>query len=884
MKTHHTHQVCTPCFKKESPSTCHLLLILLLFIARSPLAHAEAADEKVQVVGSRIARIETEGVAPVEIIESEDLVKSGSMNLEEFFRGNPLSVSGVTADRGSWNMADGGTDLNLRGSGSGRTLVLIDGQPMPKTPFGASWSMAPDPNMIPISMIERIEVLKDGASSLYGTEATAAVVNIVTKKHYNGAGASYQFYKPTGGPRGERTELSLSAGSSSEKTSLMTVLYLRKTNPFFRGDREHYKKSENAPWYTRVADFTDTNNITRASPRCGEDVGPYRTQVVTYPDGSSKCSMEPRYENEKETVRPFSEQLTSHTHFEHRLNDDTTLFGRLLLSLSDHKTQGTNPFLSFKLPYSVWSKHEAEIRAAYPDVKLPEIDQPLQFDYGPLELGGDYNTEPSRATSLSAGLKGSLGEDFNWQIIRTINSFRSRWTFHNNVSPVCVSNYTATGAFDPFLPYGQRGTLDSCKVESSLYKEYDDETVEATISGPISSLAGKDLSFSLGLSFHAYEINTYTNPQAYYSAWTKTYEQAHGKLDRQQNAVFGEFIVPVDNFEFHVSGRYDNFSDFGSTLNPKFSMSYRIGNFFLTRFSVGTSFVAPPLHLVHGEQKTNPEGRIKDDLACREDGNESYACNNEVTQVTITEGGNKDLKPETAKNFNAGFVLEPVRDLVLSADYHVTVGKGVPVSGASTYLAAEADGVDVSKFGARIVRTNNERRGRLIEIYAPVLNAGAYENTDLDLSLKYSLGREWNASFQHSQILRRVWENIEGQKSRDYVGFDGNPKWRNYTSLTYAPQNMALTFAIRGISGWKYRENYWWRQQYGDEHVANIFMGDIQFDYNFNWAGSIKLGVRNVADKWPFPVGHPGVDQWNYPSHLYGIEGREIYMGYSQEF
>jgi iron complex outermembrane receptor protein len=238
MKTIHLPHFRTTFLKKELPFAGQLLLVLQLLTGLPSLLNAEEADEKVQVVGSRIARIEAEGVAPVEIIDAEDLVKSGSMNLEEFFRGNPLSVSGVTADRGSWNMADGGTDLNLRGSGSGRTLVLIDGQPMPKTPFGASWSLAPDPNMIPISMVERIEVLKDGASSLYGTEATAAVVNIVTKKHYDGVAASYQFYKPTGGPRGERTEYSLSAGSSSEKTSLMTVLYLRKTSPFFRGDRE----------------------------------------------------------------------------------------------------------------------------------------------------------------------------------------------------------------------------------------------------------------------------------------------------------------------------------------------------------------------------------------------------------------------------------------------------------------------------------------------------------------------------------------------------------------------------------------------------------------------------------------------------------------------
>jgi outer membrane receptor protein involved in Fe transport len=460
------------------------LFTLSALLLHTASLRAEEPAERVQVVGSRIARIDMEGVAPVEIVDAAELAKSGSMNLEEFFRGNPMSVSGVTADRGSWNMADGGADLNLRGAGSGRTLVLIDGQPMPRTPFGPSWSLAADPNMIPISMIERVEILKDGASSLYGTEATAAVVNIVTKKHYNGVAASYQFYKPTGGPRGERTEYSVSAGASSEKSSLMTVLYLKKTNPFFRGDREHYKKDEDAPWYTRVADFTDASNITLASPRCGEDVGPYRTQVVTYPDGSSKCSMDPRYENEKETVRPYSEQLTSHTYFDHQLTDSMKLFGRLLLSLGDHKTQGTNPYLSFKLPYTVWSKHEAEIRATYPDANLPAAGETLQFDYGPLELGGDYNTEPTRATSTSIGLKGTWGEDYDWQIVRTANTFQSRWTFHNNVNPTCVSNYTATGAFDPFLPYGQRGTLDSCKVESSLNKEFEEETVEGLISGP----------------------------------------------------------------------------------------------------------------------------------------------------------------------------------------------------------------------------------------------------------------------------------------------------------------------------------------------------------------------------------------------------------------
>ena len=154
-----------------------------LFSMPSFAQEAEVSDESVEevvVTGSRIGRAEYSGINPVTLITSEDIEASGQLNVSEVLRSTIQNTLGSTYE----GFQNGGVDANisLRGAGSGRTLILLDGKRMPGSPKAAG--AAANINLIPTAAIDRIEILTDGASAIYGGDASAGVVNIILKKDF----------------------------------------------------------------------------------------------------------------------------------------------------------------------------------------------------------------------------------------------------------------------------------------------------------------------------------------------------------------------------------------------------------------------------------------------------------------------------------------------------------------------------------------------------------------------------------------------------------------------------------------------------------------------------------------------------------------------------
>jgi iron complex outermembrane recepter protein len=179
----------------------HLALaISALLTAGTASAQSSSVDsasasslDSVTVTGSHIKRLQISGVGPVSVIDAEAIERSGATSVETLLQRLPASA-GFAGSQTNAYWAENGygtTQVNLRGLGINRTLVLLNGRRVVNGGTGANSSV--DLNVIPVAMIERIEVLKDGASAIYGADAVAGVVNVITKKNYDGGEAAVRY-------------------------------------------------------------------------------------------------------------------------------------------------------------------------------------------------------------------------------------------------------------------------------------------------------------------------------------------------------------------------------------------------------------------------------------------------------------------------------------------------------------------------------------------------------------------------------------------------------------------------------------------------------------------------------------------------------------------
>lgn len=187
--------------------------------------------EEITVTGSRIVRSDLTSVSPISVFTATDILEAGHVTIEDFVQNMP-SVSGGFYGNTVNNGNPGYATVSLRGLGSNRTLVLLNGQRMPSA--GSNGFV--DLNMIPAGMIERVEVLRDGASTIYGSDAIAGVVNIITKRDLEGAEFRFQ-YDVTGEGDGEIYQVSGLGGASSDRGNIMFGMDYTERKKIMQGDR-----------------------------------------------------------------------------------------------------------------------------------------------------------------------------------------------------------------------------------------------------------------------------------------------------------------------------------------------------------------------------------------------------------------------------------------------------------------------------------------------------------------------------------------------------------------------------------------------------------------------------------------------------------------------
>jgi outer membrane receptor protein involved in Fe transport len=863
----------------------------------------QQAEEIIVVTGSTIGRKTLTTPAPLTVLNRESLIAAGKSTVGDIIQFLPAQTNGINAQTN--NGGDGSTRVDLRGLGAARTLTLINGRRVVSSGNGANSSV--DLNTIPLAVIDRVEVLKDGASAVYGSDAIGGVVNVITRTDFTGSEANVY----TGGAQrgdGFVYDASFVTGynSDSKNGNIMFSAGVQKQSPVFAGDRSFssYDKTYDYATRTEVRGGSTAAPGGRINAKAIDINGDGKPDTVNLcGDGVQFCTSDG-----KGGYRPF---LTP---------DDLYNFQPVNYLYTPSARYNLYGAGQYKLRPEVSTFFEASYMNRASDQQLASEPfsnaVPISKDsmYNPLggdilgyqrrldEFGPRSTVEAVNNFRIVAGLQGSVPNDvdlfknFKWDVSYNYgrndgevrnqgNLIKSRLanalgpSFINAQGvPTCGTPAKPIAGCVPMNILGPVGSIDSAAKQyvtftgvRSGYSEQ--QAVSAGAHGRLLTLPNNgDLSLAVGGDFRKESGGTTPDPL---TATGDTTGNAQAPTQGSYDVVegFGELsLVPVsgkplaDWLELDLAARAFRYNTFGSGVTWKAGVLFRTFNGISLRGTYSTAFRAPSvIELYQGKADsfpatadpcdTKPRGTTiaLDPMVaaqCAAQGvpsNASFGTAQQRTQI----GGNINLEAETAKVITAGVVFEPpqVKGLSFTADYwKIDIDNAIQALGATVILAS-CYNHGVQQFCDQIHR--NPTLGNAIDyIDNPVQNVGGTATSGVDFAAGYehkfeSLGR-FREVAEAQYLLKYNLDNVT-QVLHGLSRYDlgARPRFKaNFSSMWQHPSGVGAGFSMRYVGPFKECDQNNCNGGAMSRDVERWYKADVFASYGFkSAAGGTTLAV-----------------------------------------
>lgn len=853
-----------------------------VFFGQSSVAQnsGDSADRLAEVVvtGSRIRRDDIETAAqPVTLITREMLEESGDTSVADYLRDLPFNSFGSFRQQ-SGSSAQSFAGISLRGLGTGRTLILVDGRRAPTAPNAAS--LGQDLNTIPIAAVERIEILADGASAIYGSDAIGGVVNIITRRDYNGVQASVGISDPSR-EGGETEEASLIFGISGDRGSLLAGLSY--------SDREIIFSRERA-YTARQGSSVFSNNLLNANGTFVTD--PVNGSVV--PGG---CNAE--------GFRVSGSGASSRCLYDFNLvaaNEaavgNSALFSRGILNINDDWSSYLNTQFSrtksfgryAPVPSSPWPGGFPLLRAGtpnHPAVKFPDAGYDPTRNYFFIHrfaaLGNRDTFTETNNYLVDWGFEGSVGDvDLEVGLRRTESQYFDLG--RNYVVAGLAQAAIDSGAYNIYdPPNNPRSILNSMIATINRDGRYTSKEVYAIASTTFGEMAGGPIGVAFGGEYREDTFkDIYDTLQSSGQIVGSAGNSSFG--GRDVTSFFVETALPVlDNLEVSLAARYDDYSDFGDDISPKVSVRWSPFDQLTLRASYGEGFRAPPLNLVSAQPSFSAASTTDARTCLAFTG--SANCSTQVTTYSIA---NPNLEAELSEQYSFGFVWEPLDWIRVRADYWnieltnsissvnlatiircLEVGTGLCPSGLSQ-LPPTVRPPQVS-LGLGISR--DPVGGQILYAQTGFANLGFVNTDGIDLNLRTQFDLGNFGRLTNELMMSRTLE-LSANGGANTVGTEGTPRQRGVLMTQWNRGDWSVIWNVNYIHG---TDNF-----RANGELPSWTTHDLQVNYRTPWNGRIALGVTNVADKDPVidpadPTGR------GYRQDLYNGYGRVPYLRYTQD-
>jgi iron complex outermembrane recepter protein len=625
-----------------------------------------SAIDEVIVTGSRLsyAAEADRGANPIRVVTAEELARTGAGTVNQFFR-KEASFSGSNNNETRDEGGGGRSTINLRGIGDAYTLVLVNGRRM------AANSVA-DVGSIPFSAIERIEVLKSGASAIYGSDAVSGVVNIILKKDFDGVSTSAFYGNTTEGDASDR-KFSATFGHSGERTSAVGSVSFSDRNRIQKQDRELTatrdfrflggpdRRSGSLALPARI-ELMDGTRVSLDPSRFGPgDTGSSPADYVLFDDVSELTRQST---NEVDTL-PADDRLQGWGYLQHDFSADADASAVGFVELIYNRRNQDRYIWSPKYLFA------GEVPASNPYNPFGEPVAGVNYIF--TEPGTEaHNQHRTQDARVVAGFKGRWGSA-DYELAASYFKHRFEVDEHNIVLLSGLEEALGRTGPDALNLFGW-GTNTPQQIagvfvtpHSVLSTEL--KSVDGRLNLPLADLPGGTLQAAAGFEWRE-ETSKNDWSSLYEEGLTEYGQFGDSDLSRDVWSFFAEVGVPLfgdgnalpglAKLELGAAVRHERYSDTGETTNPQVNVRWApFSESWIIRAAVGSSFRAPPIDLLNAPLQTFQEFSYFDPVQ------------GAGVDPLVTTGGNPNLAPEEADTLNIGTVYSPefIPGLTLTLDY-----------------------------------------------------------------------------------------------------------------------------------------------------------------------------------------------------------------------
>jgi iron complex outermembrane receptor protein len=874
--------------------------VLHLMVGAQAQAQTAAAPQRVEVTGSSIKRLAGETALPVETISRDDIAKIGVTTAAELLQKLSSNVGGLT-DGASISDQSGAqrgfNGANLRGLGVSSTLVLLNGRRLAN--FASPGDNAGvDLNNIPSGAIQRVEVLKDGASAIYGTDAMGGVINFITRKDYQGGELNLYALGTQEGGAGKKS-ISASAGfgdifkdrfnvfatvdlqkldalNSSQRDFIqeydlpgrlgpqlssnpfpanvdLTVPQLNALNAFVAANPNTALKGSgpNGIWQPLVPG-SSARRVNFAKSSCTGGANPNSVTPSSL-GGREGCAY--NYMGDTE-IYPKSEKASLVGRATFQATDNHQVFLEALFSKSE-TDYAASPATSGNIAASVGVTLPASLQA------VTGITTPVAFRFRLSDAGKRTSRVESEATRFVLGAAGVLGE---WDYEAAINRSTNKATDENLSGWVSNSRLRAgmvSGAYNPFVvstPTG-KAFIDSIQLTGAArISEGTSTSLDGKLSRALTRLDGGDLVLALGAEIRREETqfratDVLKSNDVVGDRSTSGALLADTDHSRKVMGAYAEVVAPVTKqWELQFALRHDRYdgvfnaatnttSPKLNSTNPKLGVSFRPDRTLLGRASFGTGFRAPSISEMFRPVRAGITASfVRDPVS------------GEIGQLPVDRFSNPELKPEKSKQFSVGLAFEPSRHWGGSVDYW-TIRKTDIISeiGEETIFSNPVyynNPAIVARFSdgfVNVITVKKENRGKL-------------NTSGLDVALRFSgdesaLGR-FGVSLNGTLVTEYKFSTDPRSPLVDGLGRFRDDKavqrWRHKINLDWDRGPFGLTLSNTYRSGYRDQNvEGLAAPEWNNRDVEAYSLWDLSGSWRFNKQLRLRAGVQNLLDTAP---------------------------------
>ncbi|MBV7315154.1 TonB-dependent siderophore receptor [Shewanella sp. NIFS-20-20] len=851
-----------------------LLLVVSTSTIFSNVSYAQTTSEnveRIEVTGSRIQRADMETASPVTTIDASAIKASGATSIDEVLQ-KMTATGGAMTNPGINNGSQGNASINLRGLGSQRTLVLVNSRRMVNSGTGAASTV--DLNTIPVSMIKRVEVLKDGASAVYGSDAVAGVVNIILVDDFEGFDINLQ--NGISG-QGDAKELSvdITLGANFDRGNVVMGMQYMDRGSASMADRDFSE----CPIAERDAAIGGKELYCGGSSYTpgGHIWGPKgRDQLQGAADGSwHKFGDDDKY-NYSTTSYLYTPMqrlnLTALANYE--LTADSRLFAEAMFTKRWSSQQ--------MAPQPIWTNTFTYTEAMGDSLLAHGYQYGDELDYGRRmsDIGNREFSQVVDTARVVLGVDGYLDNGWNWDA--SVN-------FGRNDSVDRLANLLNMGSINERIDNGSFNPLDQNawskeSLDGDIYTELNSGGSEmfilsANIAGEIMELPAGYLGFAAGLE-HRQE-KAWFIPDSLTSqglANDPKVEPTGGEYD--VNEAYLELAIPLlsdlplaQQVDLSAAVRVFDYSTFGSDSTWKLGLTWRLVDDLMLRGVASTAFRAPSVDELYGGESPSfddVEHPVGQD------------------QAEVTRGGNVNLTPEQADILTAGFVYSPAwfDGFSMTADYYnIEVTNSIALVD-SQYIVNQCMDAQGNPYNSSTALCQSAAikmgPGNRIIFNNQLQNIGAENTSGVDINLAYTfeaLGLDWRTGVDTTILLEN--ESVILGEAIDYAGLitsgsGGFAKYKSNVNLGVQADEWTANYQARYIAGMDSYACVNDTSKCYAPTTGSVIYHDLSASYFLPQGWKISGGINNLFDKAP-PYYSYNNDS-NTDPYSYDTLGRYFYL------